>query len=138
MAENNSARSHSARHRDSHSPNPVPSSTIPRKTHHFHSEPQTSPSVDTSFNIFRWVIRIMMYICLSVCSMVIMLNYDSRYYDDRMIAGEATLYDAVVLIAMNKTWHRKRMPGYLFWVLLFILLRSMYCVIEAGISWNRR
>lgn len=138
MAEKCGARSSSARPRHSHSPNSAHSPTIPRTSHHTRPRSLHSESTNSSCNLFRWVIRIMMYTCLSSCSIIITLNHDSVYIKDRVIMAEAILYDVVILIAMSKTWHRKRMPGYLFWLLAFIFLRSTYCIIEAGISWSRR
>jgi len=57
----------------------------------------------------------MMFTCLTFCSVIITLHHDSIYFKDRLRMAEAIVYDAVILIAMSKTWHRKRMPGYFFY-----------------------
>ena len=130
MADNSGRRRSSARPRVSRSPSPV---ALPvRKSHR--SSVDLGP-LGMAWTTYRWILRIMIFTCLNFCCVTIMVQHDSNYYEGRWLVAEALTYTVGLVIAMSKTWHRKRMPEHLFWLLALLLYRSGWCTIQSTRHW---
>lgn len=85
--------------------------------------------------LFRWILRIMMCANLFLGCVILMYCHDSSQKEGKYKVAEALTLVVAVLILMNKTWHRKRIPGYWFWMLLMGLWRLSMLAYSAMDMW---
>jgi len=129
MAER-SVRTAVARPRASCSPNPVakPTSKVFEKV-------DLAP-LGLNWPAYRWVVRVLMAICLSQCVVVYVFCHDLPYMQAKIQLVEKTAVGFVILVCMSKTWHRKRFPHFLIWAFLLLLIYLHFSTLNAREIYN--
>lgn len=81
---------------------------------------------------YRWVVRLLMVVCLYQCAVVYALSHDLAYQHGEMQLAEALTVGLVVVVCMGKMWHRKRLPRFLIWVFVVLLIYLYFSVSSAS------
>ena len=129
MAEQQPRRRVVARQRVSRSPSPVAKPAL-RHTSSLLKAEDLGP-MWLSWPAYRWVVRVLMVLCLYQCAAVFALSHDLAYQNAEMRLAEALTVGFVIIVCMSKMWHRKRLPRFLIWVFLILLIYLYICFSNA-------
>ena len=75
-----------------------------------------------SWPAYRWTVRALLVLCLFLCAVMYVFSHSVAEAAAKTRVMEALAGGFGVLVCMSKTWHRKRLPGYLIWISLLLLL----------------
>lgn len=81
--------------------------------------------------VYRWVIRVLMALCLSRCVVVYVFCHDLPYAKAKTLLVEEIAVGFAILVCMSKTWHRKRLPGFFLWAFLILLIYLQMAAVNA-------
>lgn len=129
MAEQQPKRKGKARSSLSRSPSPVIKPAY-KQVPSLLEEVDLGP-MGMSWPLYRWVVRVLMVLCLYQCAVVYVLCHDLAYQSAETQLAEELTVGFLIIVCMSKMWHRKRMPGYLLWIFLVLLIYLWICAVGA-------
>lgn len=115
--------------RASRSPSPVAEPS-------FRRQPKTQINTDVgplglNWPVYRWTVRTLLVLCLFLCAVVYVFSHSVTQDTAKARAMGAVALGFAILVCMSKTWHRKRLPGFLLWPVLLLVIYLAFCASDA-------
>lgn len=116
--------------RASRSPSPVAEPSFRRKPKMPINTADVGP-LGLNWPVYRWTVRTLLVLCLFLCAVVYVFSHSASQDTAKTRAMGAVALGFAILVCMSKTWHRKRLPGFLLGPLLLLLISLTFYASDA-------